>query len=158
MRQEAALKAVFSIMALVLIASLVGSYWMGLIVIRKTEAVVLQQSVIDDLREFLSTMQDAETGQRGFLITGEDEYLKPHTNAVAAIQQRLAALDDLVQQGALNGTAVARLHSLSDKKLAELRRPSTCESKAGLRLHCREYGPISACIRWMRSAMKWMIC
>ena len=43
---------------------------------------------IDRLRaisKLLSVVQDAETGQRGFLITGDEEYLKPYDAALAKI-------------------------------------------------------------------------
>src|ERR1700722_8480164 len=34
-------------------------------------------SVMDELQTILSLGKDAETGQRGFLLTGEDSYLEP---------------------------------------------------------------------------------
>jgi CHASE3 domain sensor protein len=48
--------------------------------------------VIEQLQTVLSTMKDAETGQRGFLLTGDASYLGPYTNAketlAGAIQTR----------------------------------------------------------------------
>ncbi|MGC4006542.1 MAG: CHASE3 domain-containing protein [Pirellulales bacterium] len=41
--------------------------------------------------ELLSTAQDAETGQRGFLITGDKNYLKPYESAVARKAEQLSA-------------------------------------------------------------------
>ena len=40
------------------------------------------------LQELLSTVTDAETGQRGYLITGKDQYLHPYTNALNRIGQQ----------------------------------------------------------------------
>ena len=44
----------------------------------------------------LSLVQDAETGQRGFLLTADPEYLEPYQSAVAAMAPELDALDALV--------------------------------------------------------------
>jgi signal transduction histidine kinase len=40
------------------------------------------------LQELLSTMKDAETGQRGYLITGKEKYLSPYTNALDRLGQQ----------------------------------------------------------------------
>src|SRR4029077_18999616 len=37
--------------------------------------------VLGRLEAVLSTLKDAETGQRGFLLTGEESYLTPYTDA-----------------------------------------------------------------------------
>src|ERR1035437_3170162 len=39
----------------------------------------------------LSTMEDAETGQRGYLLTGDDGYLQPYRSALS--KQSLARQD-----------------------------------------------------------------
>src|ERR1700761_6298746 len=44
------------------------------------------------LSQVLSLLQDAETGQRGFLLTGSDAYLQPFTEATAALEHALASL------------------------------------------------------------------
>ena len=45
--------------------------------------------MLDALDEALSTMKDAETGERGYIITGEDAYLEPYNSAVANIQKQI---------------------------------------------------------------------
>jgi PAS domain S-box-containing protein len=42
--------------------------------------------------ELLSSLKDAETGQRGFVITGDDAFLLPYRNGVAVSRGRFAAL------------------------------------------------------------------
>ena len=42
--------------------------------------------VTDHLDALLSTFQDAETGQRGYLLTGDERYLEPYHAATAALQ------------------------------------------------------------------------
>ncbi|MGH9322250.1 MAG: CHASE3 domain-containing protein [Vicinamibacteria bacterium] len=38
--------------------------------------------VLDELDDLRSRLQDAETGQRGYLITGEERYLHPYREAI----------------------------------------------------------------------------
>src|SRR5581483_3577554 len=46
-------------------------------------------AVLQDLQAILSLTKDAESGQRGFLITGEESYLEPYTNAKSALTAQL---------------------------------------------------------------------
>lgn len=73
-------------------------------------------------RQVLSAVQDAETGQRGFLLTGRAYYLEPYQHAVTRV---VAALDHLIKLG--EGTPwlleeAAPLQELVPRKMAELRR------------------------------------
>src|SRR5262249_20608491 len=78
--------------------------------------------VQEALEEALSLLKDAETGQRGFLITGEEGYLKPYDDAVAALGPQLDKLDGLVAADAELRQGVAELRRLAGAKLAELGR------------------------------------
>src|SRR6201991_2533007 len=44
------------------------------------------------LAQVLSLLQDAETGQRGFLLTGSETYLEPFSAATAALGRALETL------------------------------------------------------------------
>src|SRR5262245_30772390 len=44
----------------------------------------------------LAVLQDAETGQRGFLITRDESYLAPYRGAQAAFNQELDAIENLI--------------------------------------------------------------
>ena len=48
----------------------------------------------------LSTLQDAETGQRGYLLTGDEAYLQPYRDATARVQPDLARLKLLLTDAA----------------------------------------------------------
>jgi methyl-accepting chemotaxis protein len=74
-----------------------------------------------ELADLLSQLKDAETGQRGYLLTGVDSYLEPYT---AALQQISSTFADVVKLTADNPRQQRRLASLSsviDSKLAELK-------------------------------------
>jgi adenylate cyclase len=68
----------------------------------------------------LSTLNDAETGQRGYLLTQNESYLAPLENAQGRIDEDLAwlrrSLSDL-EKARFDFTA---LQSLSSQKLNEL--------------------------------------
>ncbi|MET0936890.1 MAG: CHASE3 domain-containing protein, partial [Luteibacter sp.] len=67
--------------------------WQNIATIRGDNQKVIQsQETVTALSEVLSAVQDAETGQRGFLLTGNDRYLEPYRAALASIPARLASI------------------------------------------------------------------
>jgi len=68
------------------------------------------QEVRATLSQLLSGITDAETAQRGFIITGEEEYLAPYKNAVTAVELHRLHLIDLVDD---NPRQLARAHTLA---------------------------------------------
>jgi PAS domain S-box-containing protein len=114
-------KTLFLAVAVLLLLSVAVTYLMGDAAMRSSRAVTRQQAVIDDLRETLSTVKDAETGQRGFLLTGEDRYLDPYRSALIDIQDDLQSLDLLVQSDDLVAADVTHFKSLTAAKLDELK-------------------------------------
>ncbi len=92
-------------------------------------ATAVQHShlVIENLKDLISTMKDAETGQRGFLVTGEQRYLEPYTAAVGQADQILKVVGDLTQDNSDQKQRVADLEPLIRNKFAEQQgKPSTC--------------------------------
>jgi CHASE3 domain sensor protein len=85
------------------------------------ELVAHTIEVTAQLDGLLSLFQDAETGQHGFLLTGEERYLEPYETAQATLGRELARLRALVADdpGQLDRLAVVQRHG--DAKLAELR-------------------------------------
>lgn len=72
------------------------------------------------LNRLLQSMLDAETGQRGYLLTGNDRYLEPYDKALASIQQNL---DNLRNQFLASPDDMQELSLLSrqiSRKLAEM--------------------------------------
>ena len=72
------------------------------------------------LANLLSTMKDAETGQRGFLITGEDEYLAPYQSALASVDDEIKAMRGLTADNPRQQQRLDRFYVLSHEKFAEL--------------------------------------
>jgi CHASE3 domain sensor protein len=84
---------------------------------RKIEHTHTVLIAVDDL---MSTMQDAETGQRGYLLTGDDKYLDPYKNAVAAVAQRIDTIATLTQDNPTQQANLVQITRHIDAKLAEL--------------------------------------
>src|SRR6201996_6835892 len=73
------------------------------------------------LSQVLSLLQDAETGQRGYLLTGSDAYLQPFTEATTGLGRALDALGARLSTTA-QAQAFGELQALTRQKLAELQR------------------------------------
>lgn len=73
-------------------------------------------------RKILSTIGDAEMGQRGYLITGRDNYLIPYTEAVEAIKGLQSSLNGLILDNfsTANTANVKALNIHIGAKLAEM--------------------------------------
>src|ERR1700742_3918760 len=50
-----------------------------------SDQIVHSHDVITTLDALLSSTQDAETGQRGFVLTGAERYLQPYDDALPKI-------------------------------------------------------------------------
>ncbi|MFC4062762.1 methyl-accepting chemotaxis protein [Planomonospora corallina] len=76
--------------------------------------------VLNHLDGVLSTLKDGETGQRGYLITGEDAYLTPYTEARDRVGTLLDETAALTADNAAQQERITSLRSLIDAKFAEM--------------------------------------
>ncbi len=84
------------------------------------EWVLHTQQVQFELTTVESLLKDAETGQRGYLYTGEARYLEPYNASVQQIDSHIASLAELVADNPKQLSRVLTLRSLSKMKLDEL--------------------------------------
>lgn len=82
----------FSLTLLLLLLNAVISYRNILKLSENERSVSQSHQTIADLEATLSTLKDAETGQRGYLLTGQERYLEPYQSAIASINQRIQRL------------------------------------------------------------------
>jgi methyl-accepting chemotaxis protein len=101
----------------------------GTVAYRSTDALVSNNhnvththQVLENLAHVLSLMKDAETGQRGFLLTGDDAYLEPYQAAIPAIARTVDDLRALTSDNPHQQGRIAQIRPLVDAKLAELKR------------------------------------
>jgi PAS domain S-box-containing protein len=83
--------------------------------------VIHCRQVLLELDRVLSLLKDAETGQRGYLLTEREEYLTPYRVAETELKPALDSLRSIVAQDGLEGR-VEYLASIATQKVAELRR------------------------------------
>ena len=76
--------------------------------------------VMGQLQMVASTLKDAETGQRGFLLTGRESYLEPFLGAKTSLPQELADLDRLIRGNAQQRRRFDVLRAVSADKMAQL--------------------------------------
>jgi len=90
--------------------------------------------VLGALKHLISSMKDAETGQRGYLITGEIHYLEPYHSGIQSIDADLEILLSLTQDNPLQQQRIKQLRPLihgEDGKFAELEETIRLRSSEG---------------------------
>ena len=121
MKLKSSLFAGFGIMFLVMVLLVYISFQNSNTLIEDTNWVIHTQKVIGDLNKILALLIDAETGQRGFLITTEDRYLEPYNNAVDIIDKNIVELKGLTSDNSVQQVNIDKLEFLVDDKFAELK-------------------------------------
>ena len=95
-RTTAPLLVGFAVVILFFIASGLLSYSKVRTLRQNSRLVAHSHDVMAALDDILSLMKDAETGQRGYLLTNDEQYLAPYTNALNQIDERVAYFEQLV--------------------------------------------------------------
>lgn len=78
------------------------------------------QQTRNAVNRLLQSMLDAETGQRGYLLTGNETYLEPYDKAVATVQTNLDELRGRYLQAPEDMQQFANLSREVSRKLAEM--------------------------------------
>lgn len=111
----------------------------GVLSFRYHQLLLSQRASIEHTYQVLTTLEstlvhaiDAETGQRGFIITGDDRYLEPYDRALAQIGPLANRLRALVSDSAVQQRRVDRLEYAVALKLAELHETVQARRNQGL--------------------------
>ena len=86
--------------------------------------------VLAELESLLSTLKDAETGQRGYLLTGDEKYLEPYTNARAELPGELQKARPLLSDRPDQLRRLDILDTVARQKMNELE-STIVERRAG---------------------------
>jgi len=109
-------------LASVILVTLNALFYRSFIKQKETsERVNQSQKVLQKLESVLSSVKDAETGQRGYLLTGRESYLEPYHLAVKTIELQIAALRQLTVADPDQQQQLSIVEPLVGKKLAELK-------------------------------------
>ena len=85
------------------------------------ESVQHSLSVELRLARIFSMLQDAETGQRGYLLTHNEDYLDPYNAAVQNIDSEMAVLGSMLADNSGQSQQLAALRDAAREKLDELK-------------------------------------
>lgn len=85
------------------------------------------RETLEDLQLVLSTLQDAETGERGYAITGKEEFLEPYRAAERSLETQLRKMHTLFTDPSVRAqrddlAALAREQLAFLRRVVELRR------------------------------------
>jgi CHASE3 domain sensor protein len=96
-----------------------------------TNWVAHTYEVINRLDNTLSSAQDLETGQRGYVLTGRSEYLEPYRHAQPAIAQNVRDLEQMTRDNPAQQSRIQLLRSALDKKQSISRQIVALRQNAG---------------------------
>jgi PAS domain S-box-containing protein len=91
------------------------------------------RDVLESADGLLDLVLDAETGQRGFLLTGQESYLTPYNSAVAQFPAQIVGLERALMASSESGerSRLNRLSDLTAEKMKELRDSIDLRRSAG---------------------------
>jgi PAS domain S-box-containing protein len=110
----------FLAVAALLAASFLFIFEIGARASRVADDLLQRQATVQRLEAIVTTAGDAETGQRGYLLTGDEKYLAPYTNALSQMHSRVSALRQDVAEGFVSREEVDKIDQLISAKLSEL--------------------------------------
>jgi methyl-accepting chemotaxis protein WspA len=111
----------FALALVAVVAIGVASYRSTAQLTETAEWVEHSHKVVEALNGVLSDLKDAETGQRGFLLTGDEHYLEPYLTATTAIHRKIEDLRKLTGDNSNQLRRIDALESLIGSKFAELK-------------------------------------
>jgi PAS domain S-box-containing protein len=88
--------------------------------VKDQSQVMHTRQVLFELEKTESILKDAETGQRGYLYTGDPAYLEPYNEAVGEEDAHLTNLAQLTAGNPRQQARISSLRALAKAKLAEL--------------------------------------
>jgi len=100
--------------------------------INTSNQVMHSQTVLNNLENLVSQIKDAETGQRGYLLTGKESYLKPYRVALEAVNTEIPALEKLTADNHNHYTNVTTLKHLIANKFGEMKVTIDLRKEKGL--------------------------
>jgi PAS domain S-box-containing protein len=109
-----------ALLAVLMIATAVVNYRNTVLLNENNSRVSEAHEVIDLTNGVLLGLVNTETGERGYLLTASDEFLRPYTVALPEIEQRLIKLESLIQHNPVQQARIDRLEEMTRARLALL--------------------------------------
>ncbi|MEH2414320.1 response regulator [Nostoc sp.] len=102
------------------------------VLINTSEKLNNTQLTINSLQELLSNIKDAETGQRGYILTRQDGYLKSYQTAITKLVPEIKQLRKLTADDPKQLSQINTLEPLIAVKLTELKKTIDLRQNLGL--------------------------
>jgi PAS domain S-box-containing protein len=122
----------YAVAMAVLIIDLTLTFWNLNSIGTTWDALALSHDVVVGMDDVLSNLQDAETGQRGYLLTGDERYLEPYTKSHAVVTASIDRLRSLVASDGIRREQLNELAEATSAKLAELEQTIKLRRESGL--------------------------
>ena len=105
----------------ILILLIVGIISYGTInnLLNSNKAVGHSTLVIQKLEQAISAMKDAETGQRGFLLTGQSTFLSPYNGAYLKTESLIAEVSVLTADNPQQKANLADIRAVLTRRICE---------------------------------------
>lgn len=110
----------YAISLLLLIVSSVASYVSIQNLLTTQKEVNHTNIVIQKLEDVVSVLKDAETGQRGYLLTNDPQFLDPYNGAVEKADRTIDEIKILTANNLSQQESVAKLREIIRKRLSIL--------------------------------------
>lgn len=114
------LQLVFALSILILLASSYASFYTNKKLIDSSELVNHTNEVIISAERMMSSVKDAETGQRGYIITGDRIFLEPYNGGYERTLKLLAHLKQLTVDNPVQQENVRKAKVIIDQRFAQM--------------------------------------
>ena len=119
-----------------IVGLLVTNAWLGYENIEQMRqgslAASRNRSIIVALENTISLVTEAESGQRGYLITGEPEYLEPYRKALANIDGQIKFLEHATANNPVQRTRIPELKRRLETRIQQLQQRVEARASEGL--------------------------
>ncbi len=116
------LQLVFSVSTLLLLLSLMASFYSIQQLIRQSELVNHTNQVLIEAENLISYMKDAETGQRGYLVTRDPVFLQPYTSSYEKMGASCGRLHELTNDNPTQQRNLNEAETLYKAKFVQMQR------------------------------------
>ncbi|MEZ0539699.1 response regulator [Fibrella arboris] len=116
------LQVVFTLSTLLLLVSLVASFYSIQRLISNTQLVNHTNQVLIEAENIISYMKDAETGQRGFLLTLDPLFLQPYNNSYEKVTKSYEQVQELTADSPAQQQKLDEVKRLYERKYSIMRR------------------------------------
>lgn len=116
---------------ILLIVSSLASYVSIKNLIKSSDLVAHSNEVMNNLDNIISTLKDAETGQRGYLLTGNETFLQPYVGAKEKVSALFKQLEQTTVDNRYQQRKLSELKEVLDNRLTILEKTIDIKANDG---------------------------